>query len=866
MIYALYFLSGVAALLYQVVWTKQLAIQFGVTAYAVSTTVSVFMLGLALGSWIFGRLADRVKRPLATYGLLEVGIGASALASLALLRAVEASVASIGFADAAGLGFAALRTLGTFLVLVVPTLLMGGTFPLLAKEVVGTRGTAGRSLGRLYAVNALGGAVGCLLAGFVTIGWLGLRGSLLVGVGLNVLAASVAYALVRWRTAPVPPEPAAAPPARAPAPPPSSGMRAAFFLAGLTGLAVEVVWTRMLLLNIASTAQSFGAMLAVCLFGLSLGSLATSRLADRIDPVRGYGVTLCLAGLSILLCMALWATQSPRSGDVARWAVSLLPGSLRGMAAFRLAVCLFQSALLLLLPTFLMGCSFPFAGRCFGRAAPELGRRLGSALTLNTLGSMLGPLLCGFWWLPGLGIQKTVVLCGTIVVVAGGALLAASVRLTGGLAIVGVSTALLLGAWLMPADFVLERTEQRSTGRLLFAEEDVGGSVAVLEIETGGERSLQLKVGMTSMITDVFACRRYTRLLAHVPMLLHPAPRDAMVICLGSGMTLSAVAAHPDVTTIDCAELSPGVARAARRWFGEANGHVLEDPRVHVIVNDGRTQMLVSRRQYDLITLEPPPPFEDGVAMLYSREFYELCRSRLRPGGMVSQWIPYHCATLGQIRSMLATMQSVFPHSTLWEFFDGREYCVVGHLDDAAVPYGRIVSRFSEPRVRAHLQAVGIGAPEDLLACFVMGPEGLRAFAGGARLVTDDLPGLGYDLAAYDQVVPLDWSFQRVIQESSLATSAHAESPTRILRFESAQAEAELRARLEPVKAAAWMHALALRLCTLRPSEHPALFTGRFTAPTTLEPDNLYYRNADGRGVYGMARARQKRVRLGASD
>jgi spermidine synthase len=751
-------------------------------------------------------------------------------------------------------------------VLVVPTLLMGGTLPMLAKEVVVARGAAGRSVGRLYAVNALGGAAGCILAGFVTIGWLGLRGSLLLGVGLNLLAASLAYALARRRPSPEAPASGAAPPAPAPAVRASGGLLAAFFLAGLTGLAAEVVWTRMLLLNIDSTAQSFAAMLAVCLLGLSLGGIATSRTADRADPVRAYGLTLALVGLSILLGMALWATLGTSTAHVARRAVDLLPRPLRGNTAFRLALCLFQCGLLLLLPAFLMGCSFPFAGRFFGRTAPEIGRRLGSAVMLNTLGSMIGPLLCGFWWLPLLGIQKTVVLCGTIAMVAGAGLLVVHTRVAGRWAAAGASSAFLVAAWLLPSDFAVAKTDQRSTGTLLYAEEDVCGSVAVLEIESGRERCRQLKVGTTSMITDAFACRRYTRLLGHVPMLLHPGPRDAMVICLGSGMTLSAVAAHPDVATIDCVELSPGVVRAARRYFSEANGGVLEDPRVRVVVNDGRTKLLVSRKQYDIITLEPPPPYDEGVATLYSREFYELCRARLRPGGMLSQWIPYHCATLEQIRSMLATVLSVFPHATLWEFFDGREYCVVGRLDDSAIPYERIVGRFSEPRVRTHLQAVGIRHPEDVLACFVMGPRGLAAFVGGAPLVTDDLPGLGYDLAAHNLVAPLSWSFQRVIQESSLATAAHAELPTPYLAFANPEAAEAFLSRLGPVKAASRMHALALHLCTLRSSEHPSVFSQRFVAPTALEPDNLYYRYADSRGVYALARAQRSRVHRGADD
>ncbi len=856
---AIFFLSGAAALVYQVIWTKELALRFGVTAHAVSTTVSVFMLGLALGSWVFGRVADRVRRPLAAYALLELGIAGSALVSLALLKAVEAVVASTWLPELGGPGLVALRTLGTLLVLIVPSTLMGGTLPMLAKELVGSGGSAGRSVGLLYGLNALGGAAGSVLAGFVTIGWLGLRGSLFVGAALNVLAAALAYALVRWGPARGGPEPDRAPPPAAPTVPASTRMLAAFFLAGLTGLGLEVVWTRMLLLNVNSTAQSFAAMLAVCLTGLALGSLATSRLADRMDPTRGYGLTQGLVGLSILLCAALWAHLHPRSIEVGRWAVDLLPRSLRGEAMHQLAVCTFQCSLLLLVPTFLMGCSFPFAARGFGRSAPEVGRRLGSAFTWNTLGSMVGPLLCGFLFLPLLGIQRTVALFGTLSLLAGGALVLGSGRSLSRWAVLGVSVAAIVVAWSRPDGFILSGIYERAGGTLLHREEDVCGSVAVREIDSGGRRVRQLLVGSTSMITDGFNCRRYTRILGHLPMLLHPAPKDALVICLGSGMTLSALAAHPDAATIDCVELSPGVVRAARAWFSEANGGVLGDPRVRVIVNDGRTQLLTSRKEYDVITLEPPPPNHDGVAALYSREFYELCRARLRPGGMVSQWIPYHGASLGQIRSMVAAVQSVFPHTTVWEMLDGREYCVIGRLDASPIPFERVAARLAVPAVATQLREVGVSSPEHLFACFVLGTEGVRAFVDGARPVTDDGPGLGYDWEAVNLVAPWVPRFERALQEAGLATEAHAESPARYLSFADPEAERRFLAQLEPVKAAWRMHALALRLFTLRPEEHPDLFRARFRAPNLLEPENAYYAYAADRGLYATARALQRR-------
>ena len=860
MLRGLYLLSGIAALLYQVVWTRQLALHFGVSAHATATTVSAFMLGLALGSTVLGRVADRVRRPLLGYAALELGVAVTALASLAALAAVESALSAAWVPELSPAAFGAVRTGVTFVVLLVPTALMGGTLPMLVRAQ--RSAGAGRAAGSLYGANALGGALGSVLAGFVTLSALGLRGSLLVGAGLNGLAAAGAAALAR-RTPAADPRATAAPAPAAPARPRGAvaGMRAAFFLAGLAGLAVEVVWTRLLLMNLASTAQSFAAMLAVCLVGLAGGSLATARVADRGDPARRYGACLLLAAVAIVLCASLWATTPTPAA--ARWLVDRLPAGLRGNASYRTALALAQSALLLLVPSLLFGAAFPFAARFFAEAPADRGRRLGGAVALNTLGCVVGPLLAGFGWLPAHGTQGTLLLCAGAAAAAGGAALATVAGRTRWVAL----PAALVGATLtlvsLPAEGLLAHTEQRRTGRVLHAEEDATGSVAVLEVDVGYERFRQLAVGTTSMITDGFACRRYTRLLGHLPMLLHEAPRDALVVCLGSGMTLSAVAAHPDVEAIDCVELSPAVVRAARTWFSHANGGVLDDPRVRVVVDDGRTHLLRTERRYDVIALEPPPPYNDGVASLYSRELYALCRARLRPGGVVSQWIPYHGATLAHLRSMLATLRAEFPAVTLWELFDGREYCAVGHLDDAPVPLERLAARLGRPAVAAHLEAGGVRHLEDVLACFVMGTRGLDAFVAGARQVTDDRPGLGYDLAADGVVAPSGRRFQGVIQASSLATEAFEEDPARYLRVPDPDA---LRDRLAPVKRAWRMHALAHRLLTLRPADHPEVFASPFVSPLQLDPGNRYYDFSARRGVYDGARARQQRVRSGADD
>lgn len=856
---AIFFLSGAAALVYQVVWTKQLAQQFGVTAHAVSTTLAVFMLGLAAGSWYFGRLADRVRRPLVAYAWLELGIAAGALASQAMLRGLETVLAAVPFSEPHPAGIAALRVLGVGLVLLVPGALMGGTLPMLAKELVAENGRPGRQVGWLYGSNALGGAVGCVGAGFFAIGELGLRGTLLLGVGGNVVAAALAFALARWRPAPASEAPAA-PDAPEPAPAPPLAMHVAFGLAGLTGLAVEVGWMRLLLLEFNGTAQAFAAMVAVCLTGLAAGSLLTARLAERVHPARGYALAQGLVGLAILGSAVAWAVWHPQAPAVARQVLGWLPAEWRGKALHDLCACLFQCSVLLLLPTLLMGAAVPFAGRGFGGGVAGAGRRLGAAFTENALGSMLGPLLAGFWLLPWLGLQTFLVVCAAVPVAAGSWL--SWVAWPRGRVWLPLGLAAAVGlAWpLATGDFLLSRTVQRTGGRVLAAAEDACGSVAVREITPNGQPMRQLLVGVTSMITDGFNCRRYTRLLGHLPLLLHERPKHALVICLGSGMTLSALAAHEDLESITCVELSPAVVRLTRQWFDRANGGVLGDPRVRLVVDDGRSHLRFSDRSYDVITLEPPPPNHDGVAALYSREFYELCRARLRPGGLLAQWIPYHGASLAQIRSMLATVRAVFPHATLWEMFDGREYCVVARLEDGVVPLERVAARLAPPRVRAHLREIGVRDAADLFACFVAGPRGLDAFVRGAPLVTDDRPGLGYDFVADNLVNPGSASFEHAIQVASLATAEHAEHPATCLSFADEAAERTFRERLDAVRPAARMHLLAVRLCTLRPGTHEEVFRQPFTSPRQLDPGNAYYEDAEQRGVYRLARSRQQRA------
>lgn len=859
---ALFLISGASALLYQVVWTKKLALLFGVTTYAVSTTLSVFMLGLALGSWFFGSAADRAARPARLYVSLEAGIAASAGVSLALLELMNVALGSLGFPSSLSLSFTACRVAGSFLILIVPACLMGGTAPVLAKVLITSGESAGRKLALLYAANTLGGVAGCLLAGFVAIPCLGLKRTLLAGVAGNLAVALLAWAIfsraeVSAAATPASPVGEAQTPAPASTPGLARAMLAALFLAGLLGLALEVVWTRVLLLYLGPTAQAFAGMLAVYLLGLALGSAAAGRFADKYDCARSFALFQVLTGTVVLAAVFFWLPHWDRTtGRLADWLAAHAPLVRDSHGAGRLAETLVHATLLVFAPTFLMGAAFPFGARFFAAETAALGRRLGSAYMLNTAGCMLGPLLCGFWWLPAFGLQHALLLCALGYLACGALVLAARTPFRLRWTAAGAAALAILAAclWTRP-DRVLAFFSERKNTQVRYYQEDVTGSVFVLDSRIGPHSLRQLLVGTTSMMSNSFRGRRYAHLLGDLPTLMHAAPRKALVICLGSGMTAAAVASHPDVESIDCADLSEGVIHAARQFFATENARVLEDPRVRVIVNDGRTHLLATRERYDVIALEPPPPNHAGVSNLYSLEFYQLCRSRLNQGGMLAQWVPYHCLPLAQVRSVVATMQAAFPATTLWELFSGNEYCVIGHQDEGGVPYERVVRRLAVPAVGAPLCTLGVRNAEDLLACFVMGPGRLRDFCGAAPLVTDDQPGLGYDLSAYSFGGHNPKGVGSQLLAAMLETAAYSEDPASFFTFADEDARLAFARRAAPVKQAWLMNERATALTLTSELELGLVLqlARGFEAPVLLDPGNQYYQRVQEGGVYDKA-------------
>ncbi len=729
---ALLFASGAAALLYQVVWVKQLSLVVGVDVFAVTLGVSAFFAGLAIGGAVVGRRADRTTRPFRLLALLEAGIAVLGVAgTLALSRAAPVFARFEDLAGPLAWGF-------VFVVVGVPAVPMGGTLPAAMRGVAPAPAGVGRAGGRLYAANTAGAIVGVLASAFVLIPSLGVRGSTLVAAGANLATAVGALALDR----------AARP--RAPAVRPGTGASisgnarmalALYALAGGIALGYEVVWSQAIVPFMSTRTFAFAVVLATYLAGLAAGSAWYARRAERTrDPWGAFGVLIAAAGLVALLeivALGRWLVYLQTWVEAAVLAVVSSP--LAGMAA-RFAVA---AACVVLLPTALLGAAFPAALRLAVEAG-HVGRDVGAVVALNTLGGIGGTMLAGFVLVPRLGLVRTLAalavaagVVGAIAVTRGSGVRPGARRITLAIGLAALATAVLA-----PPNRLATLLPGARTGTLAFYEESAGGTVAVVEQAAGRSRFRRLYIQGVSNSGDAMPSLRYMRLQALLPLLIHrDEPRSAMVVGLGTGITAGALLQYPGLERRVVAELLPAVVRAAPLFRG--NYDAASDRGLEVRVRDGRRELLGSAERYDLITLEPPPPSAAGVVNLYSSDFYALAASRLRPGGLLAQWWPLPAQNDEDSRSLVRSVLDVFPHVTLWTT-ELHEMLLVGSREPIALDARRVAARFAQPTVAAALREVGIASPAALLGTWVTDRAGLERYVDGAPPVTDDRPRIEY--------------------------------------------------------------------------------------------------------------------------
>jgi spermidine synthase len=734
-------ISGTAALVYQILWIKQLTLIVGVDVYAVTTGVSAFFAGLALGGLLLGRLADGVKRPLLLYSVLEIGV------------ALVGVLITIAFAHTAAL-FATLEQKSgilawalVFLMVGIGPFLMGGTLPAMIRSLRLTADSIGAGGGWMYAANTAGAIIGALVSSFLLIPSLGIRGSALTAAGLGLLAAAGGFWLDRFAPSHTKVEHESNP-----APLAKSASIAILFYAIAGGLALgyEVVWSQSVVQFMSTRSYAFSVMLATYLAGLAFGAALFARKADRVrDPWGMFGLLIAAAGMVALLeiyLMGPWLPALQSMGDHAAYA---LTGSrLVGMCA-RFSIA---AMYIVFIPTLLLGAAFPAALKLIVDSG-HVGRDIGKVVALNTLGGIVGTVTTGFVLVPRFGLVKTLAILAVIAAMIG---LFAAMRGTSGFRFTRWGTIVIAimavgAAFLTPSDRLAGLLVSTRGGTMVFYEEGKGGTVAVLEQLAGHKPFRRLFIQGVSNTGDSLPSLRYMRLQALLPLIIHNGePKSALVIGLGTGITSGALLRFPGLEQRVVAELLPEVLKATTNFQG--NFSASADPRLDIRLRDGRRELLSNEQNYDLITLEPPPPSAAGVVNLYSTGFYELARARLQPGGIVAQWLPLPTQNEEDSRSLVRSFLDVFPHVSLWTT-ELHEMLLVGSLERIDLDVPHIIKRFNQPEVASALREVGIASPEALMATWVMDRVGLETYAGDALPVTDDQPRIEYaDWVRHDEI------------------------------------------------------------------------------------------------------------------
>jgi len=737
--------------MYEVVWTRLLVLVFGSTTYAVATVLAVFMLGLSLGSRLFGTLTERFANPQRIYGLLEIAVGLYAFLFLPGIRFVERlhSAAFPYVYDIPHL-LNLVRILIAGLAILLPTLLMGGTIPLVTQALAGSRLSVGRDVGRLYALNTLGAASGSFLSAFVIIPHWGLHWTFYIGGVVNIGVGVVAVLL-----RPVPPaldsEPPGSPFEKGPATSLSGSQSlwalSAFFFTGLLSMVYENAWTRALVLVFGTSIYAFATMLTTYLLGLGLGSILFGPWADRIRrPFPAYSILLTLVGISVL-------ATTPLLGSLPGFFLGVFGGQDKSWGHITLLEFA-VSFLVMLVPTLCNGAGFPLVTRILAHARPiRIGRAAADAYAFNTAGCILGSLATGFLLIPWLGVEQTLLLGGALNLVLGAVLLPAGgnipkpwVRFLAPAALTGLAVVAFfaLPSWdkkvMTSGVYVYSPSMAKAAAstvesymskyNLLFYKDGTSETVAVLESPEGA-RFLRIN-GKTdgSDRGDIYT----QSLLGILPALYRPDASDNLVIGLGTGITLGSLLDF-SVDRVDVLEISSAVVEASR-LFREANGDALRSPRVHLRILDGRTWLMAMPRRYDIVTSEPSHPWQTGNANLFTLEFFGMVRERLKPGGVVCQWLPYYHMDREHFRILLKTFQTAFPHVHVW--VANTDALLIGSAEEPGLSCEDLRSRMKTPGIRDRLGKIGIHDLPDLLSFFYLDTPAVKRFVQGVRQVNSD--------------------------------------------------------------------------------------------------------------------------------
>ena len=730
------FISGASALIYQLIWVRLLGLVFGVSSFAVATVVAVFLLGLGLGSYFFGRWSERARDPLRIYMVVEVGIAATSLIAYLVIETLpvyrylyEYAYNNLGF-----YGLSLARLLLSTLVLLPPVFLIGGTMPLLAKYFLRDSAKLGSSFSKIYYLNTLGACAGALLTGFMLVRVFGVIGTLLIAVGGNLLVALI-IALSKRDTGATQPATGERPP--------YSYMLVFLFLTGFISLGYEMLWVRILSTYGLSTSQAFALILAGFLLGFSVGAWFVARTVDRRENLEAWfsavSIVTAFSGAVVLLLFRQFEVLTILLAD----ATALSQLTLGMALAFTVSF----------IPAAFMGILFPLGVRIYAQDIDRIGAKSGNTFFSNTLGCVAGSLLTGFVLIPFIGMwNTTLVLVNLSLLIALAFLLRARQPARAqwvALAVVAVVANLMVFTDGTTFHAELKGRDLRTPADgfdVIYYEEGLSGTVTA--VERGNYRGLFVD-GQNVSGTDLVLLAD-SKMLAHVPLLLAEEPEVALTVGYGTGTTSGSMLLH-DVD-VHAVEIEDKIIEAAP-LFAAVNYASYADPDLTIVMDDARNYIATTDQEFSVIVTDVTNLKYKRNPYLYTREYFEIMRDALTADGVAAAWLPVGGLSFEDLQTLIATFDDVFPQTTAWYFtqFPTHFIILVGTPGPTTVNLDELNAGMTQ--VEGDLSSLGIDNVYELASMLLLGERDIDALVTGAPIHTDNRPILEYsDMNLYNVV------------------------------------------------------------------------------------------------------------------
>jgi spermidine synthase len=756
----LFFISGACGLIYEIVWSRLLVFVFGGTTFAITTILTCFMGGLALGSFIAGHYNKSIKNPGLIYGILELCVGLFSLIVPFLLDlAIPAYRMIINLTGESFIILTISKVMVSITILIIPTTCMGATLPILAKDFVKQREKIGSNIGKLYGFNTIGAVLGCVGAGFFLLPRLGLQGSIWLAASLNIIAGMIAVLLSKTdnileKSISVKMER------------PEKKNREKYSqykisinnylllilygLSGFSAMAFQVSWTRTLILSFGSSTYAFSTIVTCFIFGLAAGSFIISIWIDKIkNPLGIAGILEAVIGLSALIIVPMFGEMP----EIVR-RISELQGANFANVLFIEILYVFC---LLILPTICMGALMPLICRIYNTRSNLPGKSVGNVYAANTAGTIIGAFVTGFILIPNksIGMQNTIIIVSALCIAIGTILILNEKKWRRSIVIIIVSIFWILGIaigngvkpWskkiMVSGPFLGIEKEDYD---VLYYREGIDATVAVTSPKGAKGILRALRINGKPDASNEWGDMITQNLLAHIPLLLKPESKEICVIGLGSGVTTGSALAYP-VDKVDIVEISAAVIEAAN-FFNNSNNHALRDPRVNMYVTDARNFLLLKENKYDLIISEPSNPWMSGVANLYTKEFFEIVCNSLNQGGLHCQWIHSYSMKSDDFAAILRTMSEVFKYVQLWELMS-TDFLILGSDEQISIDVESMYLSFLREPVSEILTYININDPMQMANYYVADIEHMIPWIDDKKILNDNFPYLEFSAPLY---------------------------------------------------------------------------------------------------------------------